>query len=268
MADAVQSLVLDALQRAAADPGGAALIASKGTVGLFASSAAGRRAAQKCKDDGLLCVTRTETRGKSQLEYCAVTDKGMAFLLDSVNPRGVLEAMLHALDACRSDQAELVEQTRHAQTALDGMHANLVRVLSSVEKSLEGEMVSASCRTDLQGRPAAPLAEIRAGILEHLERWRDCGSLDDCPLPELFQRLENSVAGLTIGLFHDALRDLHEQERVFLHPWTGPLYELPEPALALLAGHEIAYYASLRGGMPEERTSMRKSNVYATPCGT
>ena len=28
--------------------------------------------------------------------------------------------------------------------------------------------------------------------------------------------------------------------------WTGPLYAIPEPPLALLVGHEIAYYASPR----------------------
>ncbi len=243
MADAVHSLVIDALHRAAAAPGGAALFAGKGTVGLFASSAVGRRAAQHCKDHGFLTVTRTEARGKSQVEYCAVTDKGMAFLLDGANPRCVLEAMLHALDARRADQAELLEQTRRTQAALDAMQATLAKVLARCDDA----------GTTFPGRPAqklyaAPLEEIRARILEHLERWRDTGSLDDCPLPEMFQRLEKSVAGLTVGFYHDALRDLHEQERVFLHPWTGPLYELPEPALALLVGHEIAYYASLRGG--------------------
>ena len=51
---------------------------------------------------------------------------------------------------------------------------------------------------------------------------------------------------MTVGRFHDALRQLYEMNRVYLHPWTGPLYEIPEPLYALLAGHEIAYYASPR----------------------
>jgi hypothetical protein len=54
------------------------------------------------------------------------------------------------------------------------------------------------------------------------------------------------VRSLTIGHFHDTLRELHEQEKIYLHPWTGPLYEMAEPAYALLAGHEIAFYASIR----------------------
>jgi hypothetical protein len=31
-----------------------------------------------------------------------------------------------------------------------------------------------------------------------------------------------------------------------LHPWAGPIYEIPEPELAMLVGHAIAYYVSLR----------------------
>lgn len=245
MAEASQTQVIEGLNRAAAEPGGLALFAGKGAAGLFPNSAAGRQAAQHCKDQGLLRVVRTEPRGKTQVEFCTITDNGMSFLLDNMNPRGVLEAMLHALDARRADQAELLERTKRTQDALAAMQTNLSRVLAKWEV--------ADRKTAFQGGPAyeshahaAPLREIHAGIVEHLERWRDSGSLDDCPLPELFQRLEKTVPGLTIGLFHDALRELHEQGRVFLHPWTGPLYELPEPAMALLAGHEIGYYASLR----------------------
>jgi hypothetical protein len=51
---------------------------------------------------------------------------------------------------------------------------------------------------------------------------------------------------LSIGQFHDVLRRLHERDQVYLHPWTGPLYAMPEPQVALLVGHEIAYYASIR----------------------
>jgi hypothetical protein len=51
---------------------------------------------------------------------------------------------------------------------------------------------------------------------------------------------------LTIGHFHDTLRQLHEEEKIYLHPWSGPLYEIPEPPYAVLIGHEVAYYASTR----------------------
>ena len=50
-----------------------------------------------------------------------------------------------------------------------------------------------------------------------------------------------------IGEFHDCLRQLYADGTITLPAWTGPLYALPEPQYALLIGHGIAYYASLRG---------------------
>ena len=83
-------------------------------------------------------------------------------------------------------------------------------------------------------------------IREQLAVWHDADALSDCPLPELYRRLRSDSPRLTIGQFHDRLRRMHQDEQIYLHPWTGPLYALPEPAYALLVGHEIAYYASLR----------------------
>ena len=88
-------------------------------------------------------------------------------------------------------------------------------------------------------------SDLEAAILALLDQWRETSS-GDCPLPELYRRLGARHAGLSIGRFHDLLRHLHDAHRVYLHPWTGPLYELPEPPLALLVGHEVAYYASPR----------------------
>src|SRR5262245_33735139 len=133
MADSKQAHIIEGLNRAAAEPDGLPLLVSKGLVGLFANSATGRQAAQFCRDQELLRVARTEARGKSQVEFCTVTDKGMSFLLDHLNSRGVLEAMLRALDARQSDQAELLDRTRRTQAALEQMHAHLGRVLERVE---------------------------------------------------------------------------------------------------------------------------------------
>src|SRR5207247_10526757 len=86
-------------------------------------------------------------------------------------------------------------------------------------------------------------------LCDHLSRWHDSVP-GDCPLPELYRRLLDAHSDLTIGRFHDGLRALHDRECVYLHPWTGPLYALPEPAFALLIGHEVAYYASERRSAP------------------
>ena len=99
--------------------------------------------------------------------------------------------------------------------------------------------------------PASPAAangsETWTGtILSYLTRWQSSGASEDCSVPDLYRQARQSSPQLTIGHFHDCLRRLHEQEKIYLHPWTGPLYEIPEPPLALLVGHEIAYYVSIR----------------------
>src|SRR6202022_2977342 len=82
--------------------------------------------------------------------------------------------------------------------------------------------------------------------IAYLRDWQDNGQCSDCPLPDLYRQIQGTTADLTIGHFHDGLRRLHDQQKIYLHPWTGPLYEIPEPPYALLVGHDIAYYASLR----------------------
>jgi hypothetical protein len=84
-----------------------------------------------------------------------------------------------------------------------------------------------------------------ADVLTHLAGWQTRGRLQDCPLPELYCVARQAAPSLTIGRFHDGLRALHDRRQIDLQPWTGPLYEIPEPAVALLVGHAIAYYASL-----------------------
>lgn len=94
-------------------------------------------------------------------------------------------------------------------------------------------------------------------VLSHLQQRHETGTLGDCPLPVLFERCRG--ADLSIAEFHDGLRLLHERELIDLHPWTGSLYDLPEPSLALQVGYEIAYYASLRFTPGESDRSLNHS---------
>jgi hypothetical protein len=96
----------------------------------------------------------------------------------------------------------------------------------------------------LDPEPEADLAPV---LLARLADWAGAAG-EDCPLPELFRSLSLLGSPPTIGAFHDCLRQLHAAGTVYLHPWTGPLYAIPEPAYALLAGHNVAYYASLKQG--------------------
>jgi hypothetical protein len=241
LADISHALVFDALTRAATAPDGLPLFAPRSGPGLFAATAAGKSAAQRCKDEGLLHVLRSESKGKLSQEVCGLTDKGLAFLLQHANPRPVLEAFVAALRDRQGCLEAILDSVRHSQHDLEALRAGATKVLERLAR-------------EPQQPPASPWArngcghggDVAAALRAQLTQWHEAGLLGDCPLPELFQRLRPACPTLTIGQFHDELRLLHRAQEIYLHPWTGPLYELPEPALALLVGHEIAYYASLR----------------------
>jgi hypothetical protein len=236
MADRSTQLLLDGLSRAAADPSGLPLHAGKDAAGLFAATAAGKQAAQRGKDEGLLRVVRTQTRGKTAVEFCTITEKGLAYLLGQVSPRQVLEDFLRALETRHAQAGELIAVARQMQAGLDALRGTAEHVLQQLDRPapLPVPHTTNGSLTWL------------AAVLSHLAQRQAAGAAQDCPLPELYQQARQVSPQLTIGHFHDGLRQLHAQGQIYLHPWTGPLHDLPEPACALLVGHEIAYYASLK----------------------
>ena len=88
--------------------------------------------------------------------------------------------------------------------------------------------------------PAAPRAE--SAILEILAEQARLPRSGAGTVADLYERLRQRRLPLTVGQFHDTLRALRAAGRLRLSAWTGPLYELPEPALALLVGAEVLYY--------------------------
>jgi hypothetical protein len=235
VADKSQALILDALTRAAAEPGGLPLL---GKTGLFAASAAAKQAAEHTKTEGLVRVVRTEAKGKTSHEICVLTEKGLELLLAQANPRLVLETLVSSLDARARQLEGVLASARATQEHLQALKAHAEKVL---DKLLEPRPAVAPAAAK-NGKHEADLAE---PLLAYLRERHGGGALDDCPLPELYAHLQKIQPSLTLGQFHDLLRRLHASRALYLHPWTGPLYELPEPASALLAGHEVAFYASL-----------------------
>jgi hypothetical protein len=262
VADKSSQLVLNALSRAAAEPHGLPLHGGKSPAGLFPSTPLGKQTAQRCVQDGLLrragSAESPENTAKSPAELYVTTDAGLSFLLDQANPRQVLEDLLRALEARQSETTELLHLAGEMRANLVHLKASAERVLQQVPRteSLTATLTPAPERSKAErggvqcAATAEPVAALHRAILSQLARWHGSGASEDYPLAELFRHLQATIPGLTIGRFHDALRDLHDADRLYLHPWTGPLYDLPEPAFALLVGHLVAYYAS--GRQPSE----------------
>jgi hypothetical protein len=228
VADKFTQQIVDALSRAAADPTGVPLVASKAEPGLFPAAPAGKTAAQKAVADGLL--KPTEARGKPARELYTLTDAGWAFLLATANPKQVLEDFVRVLEARQGEVNDLLATARRMADSLGGLREAVARVLPKVSTNRVASEPTSPSPTDLAGT-----------LLSRLTDWAATAG-EDCPLPELYRR----SGATSVGAFHDALRRMHDRGAVYLHPWTGPLYALPEPAFALLVGHGVAYYASIR----------------------
>jgi hypothetical protein len=259
VADKITQQITDALTRAAAHAEGLPLYGARSDVGLFPNSA--KAAAQKCLADELVRAIGSDPKGKREL--FALTDAGWEFLLAQVNPKQVLEDFVRVLEERQGEVGELLDTARRMADSLQGLKEAVARVLPSVSSAKlsrvelvaappegeggGGERVSAprlNGTTALLDAP--PQMNLAPVILARLADWSGSAG-EDCPLPELYRSLSLLDSPPSIGEFHDCLRKLHANGALYLHPWTGPLYALPEPSYALLAGHNIAYYASVRG---------------------
>src|SRR5262249_36495030 len=121
MADKSADLVLEALERAAAEPVGLPLFGTKSRPGLFSGGASGKRAAAVCKEQGWLHSLRTETKGKCTIEFCALSEKGLAHLLAETSPKRVLEALMQSVDARSAQLDEVLTSARNAQGTLQSI---------------------------------------------------------------------------------------------------------------------------------------------------
>ncbi len=229
MADKTDKLIVEALRKAAVDRGGMAPYAIRAEPGLFPSSTIGRQAAERATQDGLF---------NADNDSWVITDAGFAMLLERTSPRQVLEDCVRALEA-RQDQLDDLRNT------VNGMFGSLNGLRATIEQTLP----------TMRGQKSLVVTDSQSdrAIVDALGRWQaDAG--EDCPLPELYRQTELVEPNLSIGTFHDAVRRLQAAERLYLHPWTGPLYRMPEPSYALMIGHEIAYYASNRPAQPDYST--------------
>ena len=222
MADKLTPLLLSALARAATAPAGTPLTGPRAT-GLFPNTAAAKPAMTKAVADGLLTPVAAD-------RYAA-TPAGLDFLARQGDPKQVLDDFVRVLESRETEVAGLVSTAGRLADELRGLKAVVGRLAPNGKPT---------------PRPFDP-DELADATLARLTDWGlSAAAGQDCPLPDLYRALACREVPPTVGQFHDTLRTLHAANKVYLHPWTGPLYALPEPSYALLVGHNVAYYASSR----------------------
>lgn len=228
------SLVLTALAQSYASPGEVPLHTTKALPGLFPANALGKTAAQAALQSNWLQSVRSETKGKTVTTYVILTPSGSAYLLEQTDPKPLLEQVQTRLQSEASHLQEVQAMVRFAFQTMEVLKSRIEQLATMVDQ-----------RQVVQTRISVPAWEDR--LTEYLNQRESVRPAEDCPLPELYQQARQMVPELSVGTFHDGLRRLHADRRIALQPWTGPLHELPEPSLALLQGHSLAFYASSQG---------------------
>jgi hypothetical protein len=243
---------LAALSRAMADPAARPLLGTKAKPGIFiGGTQATKNAAQRAIERGWLAPTGDfEGQGRSKKPLYRITAAGIAHALEHGTAAELLRDMLAALDG-QTKRLERV-QSEVANTAeLTKAQAQAVRELLTrvAPPNVEELLRSAANRPAAEPSPPSPpasssSAKWAADALKYLSEHRRRNPYGRCSLSELFQKTA-AGSGLSIGQFHDGVRELAAQGKIALHPFTGAAYQLRDEQYALVAGQEIKYYVDL-----------------------
>jgi hypothetical protein len=247
--DKIQDAQVQALKQALRDPAEQRLFRSGKLAGLFPGrGGTNAEAAAQALREGLLEVVRTETKGKTVVEWVRLTRRGVDFVHEHESPVRALEELRAALHTAREAlpawQAEvhqavqaladrLGEETERCRTRLDALGRQVEEALARLHD--EQPPVPDGVAS------AVPWA---ADALAFLERRRTGGAPEECPLPDLFAALHEQHGDLSVSAFHDGLRRLHEGRAVRLLPFTAPAAELPQPEFALFDRASVLYYVA------------------------
>jgi hypothetical protein len=245
-----QSLV-EALRQALAAPGEQRLYKSGKLNGLFPSrSGIHGTAAAEALRDGLLEIVRTETKGKTVIDWVRLTPRGVEFLHDRESPLVALQELRSTLQLNQQAVPAWLTEMRGALQAMDE------RLAADARKWLERldaltRRVEETLRRLEQSAPLLPpeIAESHPwaiDALNYLDRRRLAagnGDASPCSLPELFAALVRQHPDLSVRVYHEGLRRLHERRLIQLQP-AASLTNLPQPEYALLEGASVFYHVA------------------------
>ena len=234
-----------------AEPGEQRLYRSGKLNGLFPSrgGAHGSAAAQALRD-GLLEIVRAETKGKTVIDWVRLTPRGVEFLHDRESPLVALQELRSTLQLNQQAIPVWLTEMRGALQAMDE------RLAADARKWLERldaltRRVEETLRRLEQSAPLLPqeIAESHPWTLDalnYLDRRRLAagnGDPNPCPLPELFVALVRQHPELSVRVYHEGLRRLHERRLIQLQP-AASLANLSHPEYALLEGASVFYYVA------------------------
>jgi hypothetical protein len=249
MADKVEDLLITALKQALAEPGEQRLFRSGKLAGLFPGrTGASAEAAARALREGLFEVARTETKGKTSINWVKPTPRGVAFLHERESPVRVLRDLLDVLRANRDGVPGWLADIRQDLLGIGDRLADQTQRWSQRLEALAQRVEEALGRVNASAPQLSDgmAANLPWGLdaLTYLFRRQAGGGAAECPLPELFLAVSQNHPGLTVKDFHDGLRRLHDRGALRLQAFTKPAEQLPEPEFALVDGASVYYYVA------------------------
>jgi hypothetical protein len=246
--DRATEILANALGQALASSAEQRLYRSGKLDGLFPSrSGTAGEAASRALREGLLEVVRTETRGRTVIDWVRPTPAGVEFLYQHQSPVRALDEMRSTL---RLNQQALPVWLADMRAALHSLDTRLAADAARWHDRLEALARRVEQALDRLERAAPPLPTnvLQAhpwsiDAINYLDRRRSGGSPGDCPLPELFAALRREYPDFSLGAFHQGLDRLHERHVLRLRP-IGPSEAMAQPEYALLRGDAVLYYAT------------------------
>jgi hypothetical protein len=247
--DRVTQTLLTALKEALLDPGGEHRLYKSGKLdGLFpGKTGSSGDAAALALRDGLLEVVRTETKGKTTLDWVRLTARGVDFVHEQESPVYILHELRETLRLNQQAIPAWLDQMRGTFAALDQRLALDAQKWTQRLNALTLRVESALKRLE-DDRPLLPpeLATSLPWIVDainYLDRRKNGGAPGDCPFPELFTALARQHGELSITSFHDGLKKLSERRVVRLIP-AADFNHLSQPEFALLREGQVLYYTA------------------------
>lgn len=238
----LDAIIEAGLRKALMEPGGCYLHPGRdGETGMFPATAVGRRAAAKAIQEGLIEAKDSEP--------VRLTEKGREKLTLILNPKTILEDFVRILeqrqDLARQTLKAVQSQVEQIERLRQGLSE--LRVLLGDNPLGRLEPGAPAVRIEMPAPGIDPFFSELLGLTRVILVRHESRSGADLLIWELWEGLKAARPELTIGRFQDLLRQWHSEGYIALHPWTGPLYQMPRPELALLSGHEIASYVRWSG---------------------
>jgi hypothetical protein len=246
--DRSTQILVEALQQALAHGDEQRLYKSGKLEGLFPGRTghAGDAAALALRES-LLAVVRTEVKGRTIIEWVRLTPRGVDFLHDHQSPAAALNELRNSLRLNQQAVPIWLDEMRaslHAQEERLAADAQKWRQhLEALTRRAEDTLRRIDEAIPLLPRDMAEAYPWAIDALNYIDRRQSGGATTDCPLPELFAAITRAHPRLSVMVFHEGLRRLHERRAIRLQAANG-LANLPQPEYALFDGGKVLYYAA------------------------